>query len=325
MNKQELLQELIQKVQMGEIRKEEVTLVMEQDNTSSVQIKSSVLHNPVTITRLLYVIGAIIVTIGLVVFLSQIWKDIGPGGRVLVTLGLGMLMAFLGSVLLVNKPKHMIGSIFHALGGVLIPSGAMVLLSEIDLNINSLWPIAIVFFAIFVFYLLLNLFHKRVILTFISVVMGTISAYLITASLTQGLVRSVLYDDIFVYLTMILGISYLLFAYVFREGWNSRLVGMLQFFGSIAVLGSAFNRIFESGIWEFVYTLIIIGGFFFSVYIKSRTILVVTTAFLTAYISYITGRYFADSFGWPLTLIVLGFVFIGLGYMSVSISKKYIA
>ena len=47
MNKQELLQELIQKVQMGEIRKEEVTLVMEQDNTSSVQIKSSVLHNPV--------------------------------------------------------------------------------------------------------------------------------------------------------------------------------------------------------------------------------------------------------------------------------------
>jgi len=57
---------------------------------------------------------------------------------------------------------------------------------------------------------------------------------------------------------------------------------------------------------------------------RSRSILVMSTLFLIAHVSYITGEYFADSLGWPISLVILGFVFIGLGYVSISVNKKYI-
>jgi uncharacterized integral membrane protein len=52
--------------------------------------------------------------------------------------------------------------------------------------------------------------------------------------------------------------------------------------------------------------------------------LALSTIFLLAHVSFITSEYFADSLGWPITLVILGFVFIGLAYFSVTINKKYI-
>ena len=68
----------------------------------------------------------------------------------------------------------------------------------------------------------------------------------------------------------------------------------------------------------------VFGGVFLSVYMKSRSVLIASTLFLVAHVVYITSEYFADSLGWPISLVLLGFVFIGLGYGSVTINKKYI-
>jgi hypothetical protein len=49
-----------------------------------------------------------------------------------------------------------------------------------------------------------------------------------------------------------------------------------------------------------------------------------STGFLIAHVTFITGEYFADSMGWPISLVILGLVFIGLGYASITINKKFI-
>ena len=131
--------------------------------------------------------------------------------------------------------------------------------------------------------------------------------------------------DIYAYLTMVVGVSYLLLAHSFQGGWNKILIPILYLFGSAGILGAGFSRIFESVSWEILYLAVLLGGLFLSAYLKSKTILALTTFFLIAYVSYITGKYFADSLGWPLSLVLLGFVFIGLGYASVSINRKYIS
>jgi len=82
--------------------------------------------------------------------------------------------------------------------------------------------------------------------------------------------------------------------------------------------------VFDSELWQFLYFLVIFGGLYLSIYLKSQIILVMSTIFLIAHISYITSEYFADSLGWPISLVILGFIFIGLGYASVNINKKYI-
>ena len=124
---------------------------------------------------------------------------------------------------------------------------------------------------------------------------------------------------------MVIGASYLLLAHAFRNGWNKNLTEVLYFFGITGFLGAAFSQVFDSVPWQMLYFIIVIGGLALSVYMRSRSILIISTFFLIVHVSYITGKYFADSLGWPISLVILGFVFIVLGYVSVNINKKYIA
>jgi uncharacterized membrane protein YczE len=46
--------------------------------------------------------------------------------------------------------------------------------------------------------------------------------------------------------------------------------------------------------------------------------------FLVAYLIRITAQYFSNITGWPIALIFIGIVIIGLGYLAIYINKKYI-
>ena len=325
MNKEELFQELSNKLSTGEISREEVVNKLGFSTLASREAGAVKEESRFSVTKMLYVLGAAIVIIGIIIFVYQVWDDIGSIGRIAVTLGLGLLLTAIGSFLLKNNGEDIennLGSVFHTIGGVLIPGGAVVTLHELNTDINSLWPFAIVFGTIFMFYLLLNFVHRNAVLTFFAIANGTAFTYLLVESIIDG--PFYMHDDLYAYLTMVVGASYLLLAYSFRDGWNKQLVGALYFFGSAGFLGAAFSRVFDSTPWQMVYFLIVIGGLFLSAYMRSRAILVVSTIFLIAHVSYITSEYFADSLGWPISLVILGFIFIGLGYVSININKKYI-
>ena len=326
MNKEELLQEISNKISTGEISREEAISRFGFAPPVQSEVKAENLKNstPFSVTKMLYVLGAAIVVIGIVIFVHQIWYDIGSFGRILVTLGLGFLITAIGSMLLKNKPEDTIGTVFHFIGGMLIPGGAVVTLSELNLDSGD-WTIAITFGVIFAFYLLLNAVHKNAILTFFAIANGTATVYLILNAVVGGPFEGRFERDIYQYTTMAMGASYLLLAHAFRDGWNKKLIGALYFFGITGFLGAAFSQVFDSVPWQMLYFLIVIGGLALSVYMRSRSILVMSTLFLIGHVSYITSEYFANSLGWPISLVILGFVFIGLGYVSININKKYIA
>lgn len=323
MKKEDLLDELAAKLSAGEISRDEVLrrLKLSPAKQAHGDSTDSLLH--FSVAKMLYMLGAVIVVIGLIFFISQIWYDIGAVGRIAVTLGLGLLLTGLGSMLLVQKPGENLGIVFQFIGGMLIPGGAMVTLSEMSVESVSLWPVAITFGAIFAFYLLLNVVHKNAVLTFYAIGNGTAFVYLVVESIIEG--PYYMHDDVYAYLTMVIGLSYLLLAHAFQKGWNKVLIGVLYFFGSAGFLGAGYSRVFESRLWELGYFFLVMGGFALAVYTKSRGMLVVSTIALIAHVSYITSEYFADSIGWPISLVLLGFLFIGLGYASISINKKYIS
>ena len=317
MNKTELLQELKHKISTGEITREELAIQLNISQSLPLQeIKET---SRFSVTGMLYVFGAAVAIIGLVIFIAQIWEDLGSSAQILLTLGLGLLITALGSILLKQKPTDNIGPIFHFIGGALIPSGALVTLDVLSTGINSIWPVAITFGIIFAFYLMLNAVHKHAVLSFFAIVNGTAFLYLLV-----GAIEDFRNDDLYIYLTMLIGASYLLLAHSFRDGWNKRLLGALYFFGSLGILGGGFVKVLDSSIWELFYFLIVFAGLYLSIYLKSRIILVLSTIFLIVHVSYITEEYFANSLGWPITLILLGFIIIGLGYGSVHINKTYL-
>lgn len=329
MNKEELLQELSLKISTGEISREEIATRFSFSPTTQTAVitEDSKISTPFSVTKMLYVLGAAIVVIGIVIFVQQIWYDIGSFGRISVTLGLGFIITAIGSMLFKNKPEENLGTVFHFIGGMLIPGGAVVTLLELNVDFVSLWPVAITFGVIFAFYLLLNSVHKNAILTFFAIANGTAFVYLLMEVIVdESFYRRENHDDLYTYLTMVIGASYLLLAHAFRDGWNKKLIGVLYFFGITGFLGAAFwHVIFDGGLWEMLYFILVIGGFALSVYMRGRSILVMSTLFLIAHVSYITSEYFANSLGWPISLVILGFVYIGLGYISVNINKKYIA
>ena len=324
MNKEELLQELSIKISTGEISRDEVfgRLDFVAPITYQMSDEETRRFSRFSVTKMLYVLGAAIVIVGIVIFIAQIWDDIGSFGHIAVTLGLGLLIAAIGSMLLKQKPEDNIGAIFHFISGMLIPGGAITTLHELEVDFVSLWPFATVFGVIFAFYLLLNVIHKHPVLTFFTIANGTAFIYLLVGAMVDGTYYH--HDDLYAYLTMVIGISYLFLAHAFRDGWNKKLLGALYFFGSGGLLGAAFSQVSDSALWQLFYFLIVLIGLFLSVYMKSRSILVMSTLFLIAHVSYITSEYFADSLGWPISLVILGFVFIGLGYASVTINNKYI-
>ncbi len=187
-------------------------------------------------------------------------------------------------------------------------------------NSHTVWPSVLSLAFAFIFYLFINLKLKKVIITLFTIINGTAFIYLFT----QGLVGGSYYSDVYIYMTMVIGLSYISLASSFKDTWNQRLVEILNFFGTVGFLGAVFSRIYDSLPWQFLFFFLVIGGFILSIYVKSRSILVVSTLFLIAYISYITSEYFAGSVGWPISLVILGFIFIGLGYVSIAINKKYI-
>lgn len=321
MNTEALLSELSAKMRTGEISRDQVLRRLGLPSVAQGKVAKE--HaTPFSVTKVLYVLGAAIVVIGIIIFVSQVWDDIGTFGRILVTLGLGFLLTGIGSALLKSKPEDTIGSVFHCIGGLLIPGGALVTLSELSVDTVSLWPVAITFGGIFAFYIVLNLIHKNAALTFFAIANGTAFIYLLVGAMVDGQLY-ISHDDLYAYLTMVIGVSYLLLAHAFRDGWNDKLIGILHFVGITGFLGAAFSQVFDSVPWQMFYFLLVIGGLFLSVYMKNRSILIMSTLFLIAHVSYITGEYFADSIGWPISLVILGFLFIGLGYVSITINKKY--
>lgn len=319
MEKNTLLQELKSKIIDGEISQQEVLDAINYQETSP--DKSLKSFSQQTVSRLLYILGAAVVAIGLFIFFWQIWGNIGSFMRIFVTLGFGLLTAGIGSFLLLESNGRKLGAIFHIIGGLLIPGGALVALTEIVGNTTNRWSETIAFFVIFLFYLLLESVHKHAVLTFFALINGTIFANLFLVALFEP---SILSSDLYVYFTMVMGAVYILLGQSFKDGHNRSLIGFVYFFGSSGILAAGFYFVTQYLLWQLLYPFTAIGGLLLAVYLRSRGILIMSTIFLIIYISYITGEYFANSLGWPVILIFLGFVFIGLGYMSFTINKKYI-
>jgi hypothetical protein len=319
MNKLDLLAAVRTALDKGEIQQSDIAQMLESQQKDGAAVVGTDMSAS-KFTLLLYGIGALIVAVGLVIFISQIWEQLGSAGRVLVTLGMGLSCAFAGSVVLFQKKSDMLGGILHALGALLIPGGIFVQMYEMNVEPDAQLA-SLVFGSLAVVYAALMYVHKHAVLTLCALGCATTASYAMLSVLFDGMPNS---WDIAMYLTIVWGACYIMLGTAFVGTWNAPLVRALYFFGILGLLGAAFSQVVSYGVWEVLYIPLLVGSVFTAIHIRSTSVLMVSTAFLVAYIAYITSEYFADSVGWPLALVFIGCVLIGCGYASVAVNKKYI-
>jgi hypothetical protein len=273
-----------------------------------------------------YGIGAIIVLGGVAILVGQNWIEIGFLGRILVTLGIFLVTYICGFLL--NKPsQRVISQVMFTISCALAPLGVYVLLSEV--NINFVWPFtfytALLSCALFGYALWSS---KKNILVLITIGFASWAYY----SLVLKVFSFDYNSDLLKWAVMLLGFAYILIAHGYQsvstatdasdEKEKKAIRNALFGLGTLGVLGAG---IFIGGIFDLIFIALIFGAFYGSVYLKSRSMLTLGALFLMSHIVKLTSKYFVDSIGWPVALIMVGFLIIGVGYMTYNLNKKYIS
>jgi len=169
--------------------------------------------------------------------------------------------------------------------------------------------------------------HRNVLLTF-AFIFGTWFFFAVTDYMVRG--APTLDEWQFVnYRILFVGLAYLLLGHSFAGSDREVLTGWLYGTGVIGFLGAGLAlgdwKPQQNVFWEAVYPGLVFGIIFVSTHVKSRILLVFGSLALGVYLSKITAEYFSDSLGWAFSLVLVGFLLMGVAYLAVRVNRRYVA
>lgn len=335
MSKESTLQEIIHLMRTHQINQDEIARALEATETEANEPSSNTaIFN---ITNVFVYLGALIIFSGIIIFLNENWNTLNNTTRILVPLGFGSI-AYIIAVLTNNSQK------FGAF------SGASFLISALSLPIglqtyfitagfssqDPLVEIAISFLMLITFGFSCGIF-KRVILMLFTLVFAT---WFITESLHWLRDHHFLNINVFYlegYLAFGIGLGYLLIGRLLMHSSFRILVGILYTLGALIALcapltlGGWFyttelmqSHIIQTFLWQLLAPLLIGSVIFASLLARSKSLLACGTIYLLIFIVLLTQKYFVHSLGWPISLILIGVLFMLTGYYILWLKRRYL-
>lgn len=335
MNREETLALLETQMKLGVVSKEDVQKLIGPPASMAAPAAAPQPHASgapkgfsIKLTNVFYGIGATVVLIGVLVLVVQNWEELGFLGRLVAAGGIA-LATYIGALLMKPPGNRVLAQAFLVIAAALSPLAVVVVMNELDVRFSLAYQIltgallSVTFWAAY-------WATKRSITILLTVLFGSWAFF----ALVLKLVEDLSYDPtVWVkWSAMLFGVATVFIGYgihpeksssdpeVVRERRSVR--GILYALGVLAVLGAGISI---GGVWNFLFIPILFGAFYLSVYLQSRTVLVLSTLFLMGHVLKLTAEYFIDSLGWPIALVISGFVIIAIGYGTFEINKRYFA
>src|SRR3989339_35882 len=322
--KEEVLQYVRTLAEQKVVTRDELTDAY--DSGSGIK-KDMVLTKKLGIAEILYYIGGAVVFLGIAILLAQNWSTLGFGTKVLASLGAGIAAYFVGLIFSRDERTDTAGSAFYLISALVTPIGLWVVFDNAGFDASSYESQSLISgIMLGTFLLSLAVFRKNV-FTLFSILFGTWLFFSLTSWMVGGAPH---FNDwrFYMYRVLVAGVAFMLMGYAFSKNERTPLPGFLYGLGILGFLGAALAlgewKPNQNVFWELIYPGLVFGALFLSVHIKSKAFLTWGTLFLMAYILKITSEYFSTGLGWPLALVIAGLAMIGVGYMSLSIKKKYL-
>jgi hypothetical protein len=121
---------------------------------------------------------------------------------------------------------------------------------------------------------------------------------------------------------VLVGICLMLTAYGFHRAERyPRLIALGYFTGSLLAYIGLFDLV-EGTPFELIYLAITAAALYGCVVLESRALLLTTVIAMLGFIGYYSAEYFADSLGWPITLVLMGLAFLGVGAMALRVKRQ---
>lgn len=251
-------------------------------------------------------ISSIFIFAGLCIYISIIWEQLNIPARIIITFGPG-LVSFIISIFSINNIRFQhISTPLLLISAVLEPLGITVILNNYFPNLNtSVISSLIICLIMFVQYLITFLYFKNKSSLFLVLLFG--SGLFVSICDNFNITENIS--------GITLGISLLLISYSFNNTKYKNISPIWYFIGSLILLISYFDLVYDS-IFELSYLLLVFFLIYLSITIQNKTLLFTNACGLIGFLGYYSARYFADSLGWPITLIIIGIIFLGVsGYL----------
>jgi hypothetical protein len=298
----------------------EIVEIAERNNLSGREIASALKtierenSGGTVLSKLLAYLGGIFVFSGLAVFITMFWEHMNTAAHLIVTLGAGIVALILAIQFLSKDPLSKAATPLFLMAAILQSTGIMVAFDELGTGGDPQKALLAMTTVMTLQMLAVFWKHHRDVLLFIALLFGACSV---------GNVLDLLNVDEEL-TTLLVGLTLMLLtAGINRTAYRS-ITPFWYFISSCMFLWAAFDLLKNTP-----FHLLFLGLTGFSIYLstvaKSRTLLFVSTVAMISYLGFFTHQHFVNSAGWPLVLIVMGLVLIGLSSAAIKINKKYIA
>ena len=122
--------------------------------------------------------------------------------------------------------------------------------------------------------------------------------------------------------SLIIGVCVMFTAYgLHKAGRYSRLTGLGYFVGSIMAYSGLFDLVHNTPV-ELLYLAVTASMLYACVVLQSRALLFTTVIAMLGFIGFYTAKHFANSLGWPVTLVLMGVAFLGVGTIAIKVRRR---
>jgi hypothetical protein len=266
------------------------------------------------VSRLFAYLGGIFVFAGLGIFVAMRWDELGPAGRVLLTLGPGLCLFVLALVCTTDARVEAAATPLFLIAGLVQPTGILVMLNEYGRGGETEHAVLFMSLVMLVQQGCTFWARRRTVLAFTTIVFGSMAAVVALDLLDANM-----------YLTGVtIGLSLLCVGWSLDRSPHRAIAGLVYFFGAALLLEETYSWLRREP-FEVLFLGAACGVVVLAAAARSRSLLVVGTAALVGYIADFIYQHFSDNLGAPLALMAIGFVFLGLGAAAVRINTQYIA
>lgn len=122
--------------------------------------------------------------------------------------------------------------------------------------------------------------------------------------------------------SLLIGVCLMSTAYGLQKtGRYMRLSGLGYFAGSIMAYGGLFDLVRNTPV-ELLYFALTVSMLYACVVLQSQALLLTTVIAMLSFIGYYTAQHFAHSLGWPVTLVLMGVAFLGVGALALKVRRQ---
>lgn len=267
-----------------------------------------------SIPKLFYYIGGILIFAGLGVFISSFWTEIGFGGQVIVTLGIGFFCYLMGIAAAKDSRFDKAATPLFLISALLQPTGILLVLEHFSTTPDPSKGLFFMALLMLVQQVPTLIALKRPVLAFTSLAFYGIV-------FTAGFDILAILSGNMEWVGVVLGGSYLMIASALARGEYYSITPFWFFIGALIFLSSLFD-IVDGSYAELLYLGASAAMVYMGTIVTSRMLVFMGTAAMLCYIGYFSFEHFENSLGWPLVLIIIGVSFIGLGSLALKLSAR---